>query len=122
MGRTSFRLECYQPTVSRIHPSLHPQLQIGQSGPHVPSRAFGNLPGDGNGGRPPPGEECRENLVFRWLEADRLETGLEAFGQTAGIQVRRPEEGMSGRQAVKERRGRILRFPGLTVCLKVACE
>jgi hypothetical protein len=26
------------------------------------------------------GEELRESLIFRWLEADRLKAGLEAFG------------------------------------------
>jgi len=28
---------------------------------------------------PAPGEECRESLVVRWLEVDRLEAGLEAY-------------------------------------------
>jgi hypothetical protein len=37
------------------------------------------LAGDSDGSAPAPGEECREGFVFRWLEADRLEAGLEPW-------------------------------------------
>ena len=60
-------------------PSPHPHLQIRHRGPDVALGTFRDLAGDGDGSAPSPGEECRESLVFRWLEADRLKAGLEPF-------------------------------------------
>ncbi len=59
--------------------SPHPHLQIRHRGPDVALGPFGDLAGDSNRSSPPPGEECRENLVFRRLKADRLEAGLETL-------------------------------------------
>ena len=69
-----------------------PHLQIRHRRPHIPLGPFRDLAGDGDGGGPPPGEELRENLVFRWLEADQLEPGLEAFGEAADLEVGGAEE------------------------------
>ncbi len=44
-------------------PLPHPHLQIRQGGPDIALGAFGDLAGDPNRDRPPPREECRENLV-----------------------------------------------------------
>ena len=57
----------------------HPHLQIRHRGPDVALGSFRDLAGDGDRSAPAPGEECRESLVVRWLEADRLEAGLEPF-------------------------------------------
>lgn len=62
-----------------FYPSPHPHLQIRHCRPDVALGPFGDLAGNGDGSAPAPGEEGRENLVVRWLEADRLEAGLEAF-------------------------------------------
>ena len=45
--------------------SPHPHLQIRHRGPDVALGSFRDLAGDCDGSAPPPGEECRENLVFR---------------------------------------------------------
>ena len=50
--------------------SPHPHLQIRQSCPDIPLGTLGDLTGDGDRDAPPPREKCRENLVFRGLEAD----------------------------------------------------
>ena len=59
--------------------SPHPHFQIRHCGPDVALGSFRDLAGDGDGSAPAASEEGRESLVFRWLEADRLEAGLEAF-------------------------------------------
>jgi hypothetical protein len=69
-------------------PLPHPHLQIAHRRPDVPLSPLRDHPGSGDGDRPPPREEGRENLVFRGLEADRLEAGLGAFGQAADVAVR----------------------------------
>ena len=50
-----------------------------------------NHPGGGDRDSPPPREECRENLVFRWLEADRLKAiDAEAsvkYAQTIRVKI-----------------------------------
>ena len=64
----------------RFHlPSPHPHFQIRQRRPDVALGPFRNLAGDGDARTPAPGEECRERFVFRRLEVDRLEAGLEPF-------------------------------------------
>ena len=47
------------------------------------------------GAAPAPGEECRETFVFQGLEANRLEAGLDAFGQAGHIKVGGAEERMA---------------------------
>ncbi len=59
--------------------SPNPHFQIRHRRPDVALGPFRDLAGDGDGSAPAPGEEGREDFVFRWLEADRLEAGLEAF-------------------------------------------
>jgi len=72
--------------------SAQPHLQIRHRSPDVPRCPGRNHPGGGNRDSPPPREKGRENRVFRWLEADRLKAGLEAFGETAEVEVRGAEE------------------------------
>ena len=67
--------------------SPHPHLQIRHRRPDVALGPFRDLAGDGDGCAPPPREEGSENLVFRGLEPDRLETGLKAFGQTGHVEI-----------------------------------
>ena len=79
-----------------MFPHPDPHLQISHRRPDVALGPFRNLAGDGDGSGPPPGEEGGENLVFRWLEADRLKAGLEAFGQAGHIKVGGAEERVAG--------------------------
>jgi hypothetical protein len=71
--------------------------------------SFGDHPGGGDGDCPPPCEEGRENLVFRGLEADRLEPGLEALGQASKIEVRGAEERLAGLHPVEVGQQQVLR-------------
>ena len=72
-------------------------------------RTFGDLAGDDDGGGPPARKEGRENLVFRGLEADRLEPGLEAFGQAPKVEVRGAEERLTGLYPVEVGQQQVLR-------------
>ena len=76
--------------------SPHPHLQIRHRRPDVALDPFRDLAGDSDGSAPAPGEECRENLVFRGLEPNRLETGLEAFGQAGCSTPARQERHVIG--------------------------
>ena len=76
--------------------SPHPHLQIRHRRPDVALGPFRDLAGDGDGSAPAAGEEGRENLVFRGLDPDRLEPGLEALGQAGHIEVGGAEERMAG--------------------------
>ena len=87
----------------------HPHLQIRQGRPDIALGAFGDLAGDGDGGGPPPREEGRENLVFRGLETDRLEPGLEALGQASKVEVRGAEERLAGLHPVEVGQQQVLR-------------
>jgi glycosyltransferase involved in cell wall biosynthesis len=60
-------------------PSPHPHLQISHCGSDVALGSFRDLADDRDRSVPAPGEEGRDGPVFRWLEADRLKAGLEAF-------------------------------------------
>ena len=82
-------------------PRPNPHLQIRQSCPDVPLGAFGNLAGDGDGDAPSFREECRESLVFRGLEPDRLKPSLESFGQAAEVEVRGAEECVAWLHSIK---------------------
>jgi hypothetical protein len=100
--------------VLRIHLSAsralpHPHLQIPHRRPDVPLSPLRDHPGDGDGDRPPPREECREYLVFRTLESDRLEPGLEALGQAAKVEVRGAEERLAGLHPVEVGQQQVLR-------------
>ena len=86
-----------------------PHLQIRQGGPDIALGPFGDLAGDPNRSCPPPREELRENLVFRGLETDRLEPGLESFGQAAKIEVRGAEKRLAGLHPVEVGQQQVLR-------------
>jgi len=89
--------------------SPHPHLQIPHRRSHVALGPLRDLPGDGDGSTPPPGEELRENLVCGWLEADRLKPGLEALGQVTDVEVRGAEECVACGQAVEVGEQQVLR-------------
>ena len=95
--------------------SPHPHLQTRHRGPDVALGPVRDLAGDGDGSAPPPGEEGRENLVFRRLEPDRLEAGLEAFGQAGNVQVGGTEERMAGFHPVEVGEEHVLSVLGATV-------
>ncbi len=101
--------------MSQSNYSPHPHLQVCHRGPDVASCAFRDHSGGGDGGSPPPREECREKLVFRWLETDRLEAGLEAFGQTGEVEVRGAEECVAGLHPVEVGEQHVLGVLGAAV-------
>ena len=46
-------------------------------------------------GQPTAREDCRENLVFRELESDRLKASLESFREASKVEVGGAEEGVA---------------------------
>jgi hypothetical protein len=66
-------------TETRLSP--HPHLQIRHRHPDVAFGPFRYLSSDCDRSAPALGEECRESLVVRWLEANRLKAGLETTGR-----------------------------------------
>ena len=93
----------------------HPHLQIRHRGPDVALGPLRDLAGNGDGSAPAPGEEGREDLVFRGLEPDRLEAGLEPFGQAGHIQVGGAEERVAGFHAVEVGQEHVLGVLGAAV-------
>ena len=89
--------------------SPHPHLQIRQCCPDIAIGALGNLAGDGDGDAPSFREKCRENLVFRGLEADGLKPSLEAFRQATKVEVRGAEECVAWLHPVKVGEEHVLR-------------